>query len=112
MNTDKIKNVYETAFTRDGDGNLIGMRPTTNTPEPRNETRAVQVEYSREAAILAAQYRAIGNPSFNLGKTCAICGIPILNTFKVLTCQDCRHEQHLTSKQVSNEYGNQLNPKT
>lgn len=53
-----------------------------------------QIEYSREARILAAQYRTIGDARFSMGKACLICGMPILNTFKVPTCQDCRHEQH------------------
>jgi hypothetical protein len=33
---------------------------------------------------------------FSKGKRCELCGRPILNTFKVLTCQACRAKQHRT----------------
>lgn len=30
---------------------------------------------------------------YSMGKRCKICGRPVPNNTKVLTCQSCRHEQ-------------------
>ncbi len=72
----------------------------------KTQTDKQQIEYSKEAKVLAAQYRAIGNPAFSMGKLCTICGGPVLNASKVLTCQDCRHDQHLSSASVASDSPN------
>lgn len=46
-----------------------------------------QSELRKEADIIRNDVR------YSLGKTCELCDMPILNTFKVLTCQSCRHKQ-------------------
>lgn len=36
--------------------------------------------------------------SYSLGKRCKLCKRPLYNQIKVLTCQQCRHKQHLARK--------------
>jgi DNA-directed RNA polymerase subunit RPC12/RpoP len=37
---------------------------------------------------------------YDMGKLCGLCGRPVDNRTRVLTCQKCRHQQYLARKQV------------
>lgn len=50
-------------------------------------------EYERAEMQARLQRMRDAPGPYSLGKRCTLCGAPVLNSMKVLTCQKCRSRQ-------------------